>query len=249
MRFRFLASAFLLLTLAIGSLAFAGTAHAAPDHAQLCVNLSAKLKTAQQESKAAEKNFRDAAPNKEISDGTLRDFLDKIDQVTKEPDSPEKTEKLAALNLKVNLLRVSIAAHIKLKDAQKAYDDEKCAPAPSTPPTSSSPAPKPPTDRYDCVDFPLEDGTTAQQQYDKDRTDAKHDPNLLDLDGDGKACETDEQNNGGNDGNLAPSNVPSGGVETGNGIEEESGSNLLAAFLLASVGVLSILVAVHRWSR
>lgn len=56
-----------------------------------------------------------------------------------------------------------------------AARDTACTPPPA-------PAPK---DEFDCADFPLPDGRTAQQVYDADKTD----PNRLDEDGDGKACE------------------------------------------------------------
>jgi hypothetical protein len=55
--------------------------------------------------------------------------------------------------------------------------DTDCAPPVVTPPA--------PKDEFDCPDFPLDDGTTAQQFLDKD----KSDPSRLDSDKDGKACE------------------------------------------------------------
>jgi hypothetical protein len=71
-----------------------------------------------------------------------------------------------------------------------------------------------------CDDFPLADGRTAQQVLDADR----NDPNVLDVDNDGIACEAGELDNdepttapvsGGNGSYSQVETVPVGGVETG----------------------------------
>lgn len=63
-------------------------------------------------------------------------------------------------------------------------------PAPSTPTPAPAPAPTPqrpsiPGDIYNCADFPLSDGTTAQQYLAR----YPSDPSRLDGDNDGYACE------------------------------------------------------------
>lgn len=44
-------------------------------------------------------------------------------------------------------------------------------------------------DKYNCKDFPLSDGTTAQQCYDYCKSIGKGDIHKLDRDKDGKACD------------------------------------------------------------
>ena len=98
------------------------------------------------------------------------------------------------------------------RDAERRADDV-CG-TPSTTPTT----PPPPFVDLNCGNFPLPDGTTAQQMLDRDRTD----PHGLDADSNGIACDVTAAP----DPDPAPpiivvppQNVisPSGGVQTGGG--------------------------------
>lgn len=89
--------------------------------------------------------------------------------------------------------------------------DKACAPATTTP--SPTPTPEPEND-VDCDEV---SGTEAQRILDEDR----NDPNNLDQDGDGIACEIDEILPEADDDNDVVVNnnvaVPSGGIATGVG--------------------------------
>lgn len=83
--------------------------------------------------------------------------------------------------------QVDIAAWVNRGPEQKAYAatvtavvDTDCAAPDDTPVLA---------DELDCVDFPLADGRTAQDVLDGDTADQ----NRLDRDGDGQACEVDEE--------------------------------------------------------
>ncbi len=83
---------------------------------------------------------------------------------------------------------------------------------PTTPPVTTPPAtpPAPPTlDEFDCGDFPLPDGRSAQDVLDADAVD----PNRLDGDSDGVACDLDDL---ADDDDFDQVGIaPSGGVATG----------------------------------
>lgn len=83
-------------------------------------------------------------------------------------------------------LQKALAEKERLLDEAEADRDKACAvPATTTPPP---PPPVDPGDVFDCEDFPLEDGTPAQQVFDQDRSD----PHNLDADDDNRACEVGE---------------------------------------------------------
>ena len=114
---------------------------------------------------------------------------------------------------------------------QIAQNQERraCTPpaTPTTPPATTTTTPPPPADNDDPADLDCDDFATpaaAQAALDADPSD----PNVLDVDGDGLACETGvnddpapvDNDNGLNPGPIVGSVVtPVGGVETGGGPE------------------------------
>jgi hypothetical protein len=97
-----------------------------------------------------------------------------------------------------------------LIDARDAACEPVVTPTPTPTPTPSAtptptPTPTPGDDDYNCIDFPLSDGRTAQDVLDADPSD----PHRLDYDKDRVACElADEEYS-------QVGTVPVGGVATG----------------------------------
>lgn len=116
---------------------------------------------------------------------------------------------------------VTVAAWVNRGPEQKAYAavvtatvDTDCEPPVETttpPPTTPEETPAPV--EFDCADFPLPDGRTAQDVLDADPAD----PNRLDLDGDGQACELDDTDPAADEGGDFDQvgTPPAGGVATG----------------------------------
>jgi hypothetical protein len=118
------------------------------------------------------------------------------------PAELDQLRKLAEASDVDELISLRLAA-IEVRD--KACDDGGVTTTPPTP--TPAPTTEPPADEpdLDCADFPLEDGTTAQEMFERD----VNDPHNLDIDEDNVACEVDEDTLSGN---VA---VPVGGVSTG----------------------------------
>ncbi|MDN5861045.1 MAG: hypothetical protein L0H84_20765 [Pseudonocardia sp.] len=118
--------------------------------------------------------------------------------------------------------QVEVAAWVNRGPEQKAHAatvtvvvDTDCEPPVTTPPaTPDEDVPAlPALDEFNCGDFPLPDSRTAQDVLDADPAD----PNVLDRDGDGTACDLDGLDGGGFDGGGFDQvgDVPVGGVATG----------------------------------
>jgi excalibur calcium-binding domain-containing protein len=254
MRKRFLASLFLLVTLVGGTVAFAPAASAA----ELAQPGSVRCDRAIADEVTAKKKFdkaKDAAGtlkvdvsvvadlNKQIKDldSQIADLLDNIPP----GDASALKAELKVTTGQRDAVQNALNAKAELDKAREKRE-RVCA---TTPPSSTStPAPTPaPKDEFDCQDFPLEDGTTAQQLYDRDH----NDPNKLDRDGDGVACEinedfnNDSSNDSNDDGNLSTDDTPSGGVETGNGVER-SPVQVLAGLLMVLVAGAGALTGLRR---
>lgn len=85
-------------------------------------------------------------------------------------------------------------------------------PAATTTPAETTAPDEAMADEFDCADFPLPDGRTAQDILDADPAD----PNRLDLDGDGQACDLDDTDPATDGGDFDQVGTPpAGGVATG----------------------------------
>lgn len=105
------------------------------------------------------------------------------------------------------------AAEVKAALAAFTARDKACDE--DTPPTTTPPTTTPAPDAdLDCGDFPLDNGQSAQDVLD----DNSSDPNNLDVDGNGKACDNGDDNKAVDvDISKQVRNYPRGGVSTGGG--------------------------------
>lgn len=214
------AGAVLALSVMTAPVALAQDGTASCDAAKTKVsNLEKKLDKAEFEERKDEEAKRDAKRDaRDIARGELA-ALEKVDPGETAPseeqlrearrklrdaqDELDKAqEKLKTDNKEVAGLRAQVELAIQERD-------KACAPATTTPSPTPTPAPE---NDVDCDEV---SGTEAQRILDEDR----NDPNNLDQDGDGIACEIDEiladdDNDVVVNNNVA---VPSGGIATGAG--------------------------------
>ncbi|PVZ07639.1 excalibur calcium-binding domain-containing protein [Actinomycetospora cinnamomea] len=98
-------------------------------------------------------------------------------------------------------------------------------------------------DQYNCSDFDTQEA--AQEVYEQDTTD----PNGLDRDDDGVACENNPRSGGGDsdesDDSGQVSHVPNGGADTGGGSTAAGGGD---AALLAGGGAVLAALGLGGWS-
>lgn len=173
-------------------------------------------------------------------EGAVATLEDRIEQAVEENQSSGKVDGLRAElataqeNLEAGHQKVAdakaalesdneatqgIAARLELAVAERDTACGQLEPTPTPEPTED---PEPESDDLNCVDFPLDDGRTAQDVLD----DNASDPHDLDVDGDNVACEvTDDADSyvidlnpdSSDDDTSQVATVPSGGVDTGGG--------------------------------